>query len=243
MTPFDVLSMIREAGGRVSVLDGDLRVIAPPGTLTPEAAVVLREHKAALIGILPDAEREAIGWVEDLDPAAAEIVVSTARREWNEIVGDPDHDLNAWAAAQLGQVSHSAPTLLEQNIGSDQDEEAIPCSTCGSLMAWWDATGRRHCMVCEPIDRSQQLAKDAARLRAKPTLTFKVKGRAAKPVPAPWPPAEYALPGTLQAIERGRQEQRELFVEAVDDSRAARLARVLADVEGIRTADTMELRT
>jgi len=85
MTPLDVLSTIRQAGGRVVVLDGDLRVVAPPGTLTPEAVVVLREHKPALIGILPDAEREAIQWVEGLSPAAA-VVVEAARREWAAIV-------------------------------------------------------------------------------------------------------------------------------------------------------------
>ena len=86
MTPLDVLSTIRQAGGRVVVLDSDLQVIAPPGTVSVEAAAVLREHKAALIGILPDAEREAVRWVEDLAPEAAEAVVEAARREIEEIV-------------------------------------------------------------------------------------------------------------------------------------------------------------
>jgi hypothetical protein len=86
MTPLEVLNTIRQAGGRVVVLDGDLQVVAPPGTVSPEAAAVLREHKAGLLGILPDAEREAVRWVEDLAPAAAEPVVEAARQEWEEIV-------------------------------------------------------------------------------------------------------------------------------------------------------------
>lgn len=46
--------------------------------------------------------------------------------------------------------------------------------------------------------------------------------------PEPWPPTHLALPGDLDSIEHGRQRQRELFPVVADDSRAARLARLLA---------------
>ncbi len=42
----------------------------------------------------------------------------------------------------------------------------------------------------------------------------------------PWPPPEYALPNTIEAIERGRIVQAELFDEQPDDSRAGRVARI-----------------
>ncbi len=45
-----------------------------------------------------------------------------------------------------------------------------------------------------------------------------------------WPPREYALPATVEAIEAGRQSQGVLFIEAVDDSRTGRLARLMGRV-------------
>ena len=42
-----------------------------------------------------------------------------------------------------------------------------------------------------------------------------------------WPPADLALPATVEGIEEGRPEQRWPFAEQPDDSRAARLARLL----------------
>jgi hypothetical protein len=47
-----------------------------------------------------------------------------------------------------------------------------------------------------------------------------------KSKPEPWPPKELALPANVEAIEAGRQEQRELFQP--DDSRSARLSRLTA---------------
>jgi len=44
-----------------------------------------------------------------------------------------------------------------------------------------------------------------------------------------WPPAELALPDTIEEIERGRRiEHQELFQEPPDDSREGRLRRLLA---------------
>ena len=133
MTPLDILSTIRQAGGRVLVLDGDLQVVAPAGTLTPEAVGVLREHKPDLIRLLPDAEREAIQWVEGLPPTEAAVVVEQAVREWTAIVGTPE-------------------PVLDQDDGSDPWEaaaEPIPCRQCGGITAWWDLVGKRHCLACD----------------------------------------------------------------------------------------------
>jgi hypothetical protein len=45
--------------------------------------------------------------------------------------------------------------------------------------------------------------------------------------PTPWPPKEYRLPSTIEAIEAGRPDrQQELFQEPVDDSRKGRLDRL-----------------
>ena len=226
MTALDVLNTIRQAGGRVVVLDGDLRIVAPPGTLTKEAATVLLAHKEALISILPDGGREAIQWSEGLDPAEAKVVVETARREFGEIVnagstpvaepGDPDHDLNAWAEKQVGD----AETL-------DPDEEPVPCPTCGEIAAWWDPTGKRHCMACEPTapQKAQQLVTKAQRLREKGKFRFTIGGKAPKPAPAPWPPADMQLPDDLAKIEQGRPQTP---APARDDTQSGRLRRLLA---------------
>jgi hypothetical protein len=69
-------------------------------------------------------------------------------------------------------------TVVEEHLDQhadevlDQDEEPIPCSICGSLMAWWDTTGRRHCMICqaERLERSERLVDRAARVRVKSRL-------------------------------------------------------------------------
>jgi hypothetical protein len=261
MTPFDVLNTIRQSGGRVVVLDGDLLVEAPPGTLTQEAAVVLRENKAALLSILPDAEREAIQWVEGLDPAAAAVVVDQGRQGWAEIVGttqepvvveieaddamvkkmaaamgvpDPEYDLSAWAEAQLGHVSTEYPTLPATNLGSDRDEEPVPCQKCGGIEAWWDATGGRHCTSCdrEKLERSQQLADQAARLRAGRPLTFKIKGKAALTA-AVWPPASLQLPDTVEEIEAGRPAM--VRQQTLLDDRHTQIERMTPDQKKARS--------
>ena len=59
----------------------------------------------------------------------------------------------------------------------------------------------------------------------------------------PWPPADLALPDTIEAIEAGRIAQGELFDEQPDDSRAGRLARILADVPGVTTANKLPDKT
>jgi len=56
--------------------------------------------------------------------------------------------------------------------------------------------------------------------------------------PEPWPPPEYALPDDLDSIEHGRRTQRELFPDVPGDSKAARLARLLA-LPGVMTGDKL----
>jgi hypothetical protein len=56
----------------------------------------------------------------------------------------------------------------------------------------------------------------------------------------PWPPKEYSLPDTIEA---GRPaEQLGMFSDAPDDSKAARLARLLGTVPGVMTANRLEAR-
>jgi hypothetical protein len=202
MTPLDVLSTIRQAGGRVVVLDGDLQVIAPPGTVSAEMAAVLREFKAALIGILPDAEREAVRWVEDLAPEAAEAVVETARREMEEIVRStqepepvvvtiPEPVVEPDLDQQAEPVEFTTPEGLTIRFADPEDEEEIvvpppPCQQCGGFMFWWDFAGRHHCMVCERTPQvvgnkqtgkmvtidSARVRKQAARLRRQVGAVF-----------------------------------------------------------------------
>ena len=57
-----------------------------------------------------------------------------------------------------------------------------------------------------------------------------------------WPPLEFCLPNLdeLERISRGEVRQQVLFAEPPDDSRAARLVRILANVPGIRTGNELE---
>ena len=181
MTPLDVLSTIRQAGGRVVILDGDLQVVAPPGTVSAEAAAVLREHKAVLLRLLPDAEREAIQWAENLPPDKAEIVVETASREWEEIVGStqepepvvvamPEPVVEPDLDQQAEPVEFTTPEGLTIRFAEPEDGDEIvvplpPCQQCGGFMGWWDVLGGVHCMDCDPPLRSARLREQADRLR------------------------------------------------------------------------------
>lgn len=137
------LNRIRLAGGRVVVLDGKLRIEAPPGVLTDQDQQVLTQHKQDLLQLLAptasvvdpflDQERQAIQWVEGLSPAEADLLVGVARQEWAEIV-----------------------------------ERLDPCSRCGSLELWQDLAGGWHCQRCEAdgVRRSDLVAAAARRIRA-----------------------------------------------------------------------------
>jgi len=172
MTPLDILSTIRQAGGRVVVLDGDLQVVAPPGLLSPQDKQVLAENKAALVGILPDAERDAIQEVERLPQAEAEAVVEAARREWSEIVGGDQQVEEVVRAEIVGdELRLHCPTpeiasaieagrdrlerLLVDMQAEEPEEYQIvacppPCPQCDSLRLWEGIDGRWYCLACHP---------------------------------------------------------------------------------------------
>jgi hypothetical protein len=155
ISPLDVLSTIRHAGGSVVVRDGDLLIRAPGGLLTPEHKAVLDRHKAVLVRLLApmvpvvdQAEREAIQRVESLSPETAEIVVGTAVREWDALTGGDEPevvDLDAW--------------LRENTV------TPIECGKCGSLDRWQDLAGGWHCGKCDPPIRARVTRERVARLR------------------------------------------------------------------------------
>ena len=52
MTPMALVSRIASMGGSVHIIDGYLKVIAPPGRVTQELLNGLRSHKAEIIQLL-----------------------------------------------------------------------------------------------------------------------------------------------------------------------------------------------
>jgi len=156
MTPLDVLSTIRKAGGTVVVEDGDLVVRVKPGILGQEHKASLAQHKASLVSLLPDGEREAIQWLESLSADEAEVVVQAALKEWSSIVASKAHH----------KAVDDDPDPWELAI-----EPPDACEQCGSLVLWRDFGGRWHCRKCEPPIRSEFLQAKAQRLRQQGTLT------------------------------------------------------------------------
>lgn len=84
-------------------------------------------------------------------------------------------------------------------------------------------------------NRTQCSTTTTRRCSTKRSSTVARKSR----TPEPWPPRDLALPDSIEAIEAGRVEQRRLFDEQPDDSRAGRLARILAGIPGTTTADRL----
>ena len=150
MNPIEVLNAIRQAGGRAIVEAGDLQISCPPGTLTPEEAACLREHKADLVRILApaDEERSALQWIECLSPAKADAVLSKARKEWGEIVS---------FCATVDEADPWPPLAA--------GDQPTPCVWCDSLEAWQDMTGRWHCATCDPPRKALRLLKRAKMIR------------------------------------------------------------------------------
>jgi len=88
-SPIEIITRIRQAGGAVSVLDGDLSIVAPAGTLDDADRAVLSMHKDVLVEALApvDPERGSIAWVDGLDTEAREQVLAEAARGWDRITG------------------------------------------------------------------------------------------------------------------------------------------------------------
>ncbi len=93
MSPIEVLSRVRQAGGTVKSDGKNLIIEVARGVLTDTDREVLTRHKVELVRLLApvDPEREAIQWVESLPEHEAVVVVETARREWSEIVQEKTH--------------------------------------------------------------------------------------------------------------------------------------------------------
>ena len=66
------------------------------------------------------------------------------------------------------------------------------------------------------------------------------KSKLCRQSPEPWPPAEYALPNNIEAIELGRPAQQQSLFEP-DDSREERVRRILGSVKGVTTADRLPM--
>ena len=92
MNPLEILSTIRQAGGIVVVVDGDLRISAPAGTITQGHRETLARHKPDLIRLLIDPEKDALRWLEDLRPGEAAAGLEMAIEEWGEITSQPAVD-------------------------------------------------------------------------------------------------------------------------------------------------------
>jgi hypothetical protein len=79
----------------------------------------------------------------------------------------------------------------------------------------------------------------AAVTPVRPALSYREAGGTGVSV-GEWIPPELRLPETDEAIEQGRQEQRQLFADVPDDSRAGRLQRLLR-IEGMTTANRLPI--
>src|SRR5262249_40602213 len=96
MNLLDTLSVIRQAGGRVWIESGAVRVKAPVGIITPEHNVVLDANKAILLNLLAppvvdasivtEPTEEELTWFECLPAAEQQRHVNRAAEQWDAIV-------------------------------------------------------------------------------------------------------------------------------------------------------------
>lgn len=101
MTVAELRADLDNAGARLAV-DGDqLRVIAPPGVLTPEVRQAIRDQKPALI--------EALTGFRPLDPAISE---SEASRR-------PLHEIERRLARVTERAGNPAATALDRQLARD----------------------------------------------------------------------------------------------------------------------------
>lgn len=168
-----ILWKIRQAGGKVVVRDGKVRIETPVGLLSDGDKQVLAHHKQDLLRLLAaaeqvvvDPEREAIEWIERLPAAEAEAVVATALREWREIVSETP-------TVVVDAVEETQAVEWEDTI-----EPPPPCETCGSLELWQSMAGTWQCLGCDPPTKARRLRERAARLREKRLITIETIERA-----------------------------------------------------------------
>jgi hypothetical protein len=146
----DLLDRIRQAGGDVAVVGGDLRLRVPKGLLSQAERLLLAEHKAAIVKILA-AEPVVVTMPEP-------VMITTCMDSMIEPVVDamitPVMQATATATSTAEPVEFTTPGGLAIRFAEPDDEEEIvvpppPCQQCGGFMFWWDFAGRPHCMVCE----------------------------------------------------------------------------------------------
>lgn len=148
-----ILSTIRQAGGTISVLDGDLRLRVPKGLLSAADKAVLVEHREEVVRLLLNNTT-----IPPVVEAPVEKITDSTIEPVVEKHLDQDGD----------------EVLVEVDTPA-------PCQQCGSLELWQDYGDRWHCQHCEAegLQRSERLVERAARLRrqAPPGGRFPDRGK------------------------------------------------------------------
>ena len=161
----EVIASIRSAGGSITVDGGEIKVSAPPGTLSPDDRSALAKNRETLISILPsvDPERESIQGGEIVDgdqiEVTGEIAIAAATPSpwwWSGELSRQDNQvLDDFMAydPELGPAGEVEQIVLTEG-----------CERCGSILGWVDVQGVEHCLGHEkPSLRSY--ARQAATLR------------------------------------------------------------------------------
>jgi len=151
------LERITAAGGTVEVVGRDIRLRVPKGLLSEAERRLLAEHKAEIVRLLTN---EPV----DKEPPLVGGSTTLNQRVQNGHRSPPHNSYNTTRTNAGKTVSGST---IEADL--DLDEEVVvpppPCPQCGGFLAWWDFSGRPHCMTCDPADRSEKLRRQAERLR------------------------------------------------------------------------------
>ena len=64
-------------------------------------------------------------------------------------------------------VTSPAEFQLGDPINWDAEPELIDCEKCQRFDCWWDATGRRRCLTCDPPTASRRWLAICEKIRAK----------------------------------------------------------------------------
>ena len=64
-------------------------------------------------------------------------------------------------------LAHPVDWQLGDPINWDAEPEPIDCEKCQRFDCWWDATGRRRCLTCDPPTASRRWLAICEKIRAK----------------------------------------------------------------------------